>query len=350
MEFVEEKYIVDSNAIPKRIFVTGATGMLGSYVVSELLKAGGYEIWFSYRSEKSLEKLRKRLEYDSVADKYDTLIGYNVDLDIKQEMTTIFSKVDVVVNCAANVDLGRVDKARLIRDNIELASAVVSATKEAGVFKFIHISSIATLGSCSEGEDSIDENCLPVSLSGYNAYSISKFYAEAEVWKAINNGMNALILNPAVIIGSGDWANGSPSIFRRISNGLKFYPCGATGYVGAQDVARAVLCGINSDISAERFILCSENIGYGKFMTYCAESLGVNPPKYRIGKKMLGVGGFLLNIFSLLAIRGQMSANLLDTMSKTSVYNGNNFAKRFGFTYTPIKNIIDKCAKEYNNR
>jgi len=66
-------------------------------------------------------------------------------------------------------------------------------------------------------------------------------------------GLNAVIVNPSVIIGPGDWNNGSPKIFSTVYNGLKFYPRGTNGFVDVNDVVTAMVKLMNSDITTSRF-------------------------------------------------------------------------------------------------
>jgi len=94
----------------------------------------------------------------------------------------------------------------------------------------IHVSSVAALGDNKKGE-CINETSNWEKSETTSNYSISKHYAENEAWRASAEGLEVLILNPATIIGPGDWSTGSPALFRRINEGLNYYSSGSNGFV-----------------------------------------------------------------------------------------------------------------------
>src|SRR5204862_1154488 len=96
-------------------------------------------------------------------------------------------------------------------------------------------------------------------------YSISKYNAEREVWRGVQEGLNAVIVNPSIIIGPGNWTTGSSNIISSASKGMKYYTHGVTGFIDVRDVSRCMILLMENEIKNERFILCSENIAYKDF-------------------------------------------------------------------------------------
>lgn len=323
----------------KRCFVTGATGMLGSHVVSELFRRGYTSIGFSYKSNSSIEKLHDRLRRDGFSDVIGSLQPFYSELDDISSLTKYFSNYDVIVNCAAKVALSGCDEQYLLRDNIDITYRVATAAKAADI-NLIHISSIASLGETETDSESIDEECEIKTLKNKGAYSLSKFYSESEVWKLMSSGLRAVILNPAVIIGSGDWQHGSPAIFRLMSKQIRFYPSGSTGFVGVRDVARSVCTVIDKDIYNERFIVCSDNMTYREFMNICADALKIRRPNILLPN-------IVIKFIEMILYCLGRSTSLLRTLRTSSSYNGIKICNILGFQYSSVTTQITESAHEY---
>ena len=62
-----------------------------------------------------------------------------------------------------------------------------------------------------------------------------------EVWRAIAEGLNAVIVNPSTILGFGDWNNTSCALFKTAYNEFPWYTDGVNGFVDVNDTAKAVV-------------------------------------------------------------------------------------------------------------
>ena len=76
----------------------------------------------------------------------------------------------------------------------------------------------------------------------------TKFDAELEVWRGISEGLNAVIVNPGVIVGSGFWKRGSGAFITQISRGMNYYPSGKTGFICVKDVVKIMKDLMNKNI------------------------------------------------------------------------------------------------------
>ena len=86
--------------------------------------------------------------------------------------------------------------------------------------RFCHISSIAALGKTQDGSE-ITEDTYWIPSKRKSGYSLSKFFSEMEVWRGIEEGLDAVIVNPSIIMGPGNWEIGSPKLFQSIWKGFK---------------------------------------------------------------------------------------------------------------------------------
>jgi len=154
--------------------------------------------------------------------------------------------------------------------------------------KFCHVSSIATIGAAKPGELASEETFWKSSPENSN-YSISKYGAEREVWRASAEGLNVIIVNPAVIIGPGNWQQSSSNMFSKAYKGIKFYTEGSTGFIDVRDITKLMIRLMNSEQKNERFILSSENTSFKTFFDTIHSEFKKPKPNIKAGKLLSDV-------------------------------------------------------------
>src|SRR6476661_600678 len=140
----------------------------------------------------------------------------------------------------------------------------------------LHVSSIAALGE-PKADEIITEQTHWESNTRKHGYGLSKYESEMEVWRGIAEGLQAVIVNPSIIIGKEAGWQGSGQLFKTVKNGLRYYPSGSCGLVAVDDVVNAMILLMNSSISAERFIINAENWSYQRLFTKIADAFGSRP-------------------------------------------------------------------------
>ena len=118
----------------------------------------------------------------------------------------------------------------------------------------------------SAGNEPITEKAEWTEEHNSSYYGKTKYFAELEVWRGIGEGLSAVIVNPAIILGESNWLQGSTAIFKKVWDEFSFYTEGSNGFVDATDVATAMILLMESDIEAERFIMASEHHTYKQLM------------------------------------------------------------------------------------
>ena len=253
--------------------VTGATGFLGSYIIRQLLAEGQYTVVRAmHRSPATNEWL---------ADIADRVEWHTADLNDIFALEQAMQGVQHVYHAAATVSFESNARKAMMRANIEGTANIVNAAMQCGVQKFGHISSVAALGR-SKNKAMMDENTKWQTDPLNTGYSISKFYAEQEVWRAQAEGMDVVVVNPSIIIGAFDWRNASPALIKTVAKGLRVYTVGSTGFIDVRDVAKAIVNLVNSPISNERYVLNAENMTYKTFFDQTADALGVARPSIKV--------------------------------------------------------------------
>ncbi len=256
--------------MPHVVLVTGATGFLGSRLVSRLLKTG--------QSVRVLVRDASRLATCGLdPDDLEMIVGDITDPDA---VARAISGVATVYHCAAFVGLGGLsDRPRLRRVNVGGTATIVNAAIESGVRRMVFTSSIAALGRSDEHTECLDENTEWTESPLNSAYAISKYHSELEVYRGIAEGLDAVVVNPSVIMGPGRRGENTmqiaESIYRRK---LPALPSGATNVVDVEDVVSGHMAAMENGKCGERYLLAGENLSWTAIIETLARSLNVPPP------------------------------------------------------------------------
>lgn len=266
------------------ILVTGGTGLVGSHVLFDLCRSGE-RVRAIKRSNSSVENVKKVFSYyTSDAEKLVQNI-YWVDADLMDvpSLMDAMEGITEVFHCAAMVSFEAKHEEQMMAINGEGTANMVNAALAKGVKKFCHVSSVAAIGVAEKGELAHEETFWKSSPENSN-YSISKYAAEREVWRAAAEGLEMVIVNPSLIIGAGNWQQSSSNMFSKAYKGIKYYTDGATGFVDVRDVSRIMILLMKSEIKNQRFLLNSENKSFRYFFDIIHQEFGRPKPSIKAGK------------------------------------------------------------------
>ena len=320
----------------KKIFITGGTGFVGSYLIAALINKG-YKNITALKRQKSRTELIGNLEAQVNWIEGDIL---NV-LDLEEQMRGS----EWVFHCAAVVSHDPRDSEKMKHINAGGTANVVNACLESGVQKLIYTSSIAALNRVKNSKILDEESYWTPDSPVTSKYGLSKYLAEQEVWRGAAEGLSVAISNPSVIIGSGYWNSPTPRFFKMVQKGLHFYPEGSTGFVDIRDVVKGLILLAESEIQNERFIFSGENLTYLDFFSTIAEALQRKPPKIKIPQQLALVGAH--GLYPIYRILGKNSPLPVDTARVTGFLNSYNSRKSrdiLGLNYTPIAETIRQTA------
>jgi dihydroflavonol-4-reductase len=319
------------------ILVTGGTGLLGSYLLKALCMRGLHVRALYRTNAPGIEGCDPAL--------IEGVTGDVLDVTALEEAMEGISEV---FHCAAVVSFHPRRLKDMHRINVEGTANVVNACIRHGVRKLVHVSSVSALGRKRDGQ-TIREDAKWDEASNGSAYGRTKFLAEMEIQRGIGEGLNAVMVNPSIILGVGDWHKGSSAMFRNAFREFPWYTLGGTGLVDAQDVAEAIIRLMDSEISGERFIVSAENWPYRRIFTEMANGFGKRPPHMHARPWM----GELVWRWEALKSRFTGEEPLLtretaDTARVQIAYDHQKLLQALpGFRFRPLSESIAGYCREY---
>ncbi|MEH0158230.1 NAD-dependent epimerase/dehydratase family protein [Limibacter armeniacum] len=320
-------------------FITGCTGFIGSHIAQKIIDSGG--------KIKALK--RENSDLSSLGSLAEQIEWTDVNIMDPNNLQEAMQGTDIVIHAAATVSFNPAQKENMFKTNVQGTANIVNASLELGIKKFCHISSIAAIGS-SEHTLELDETNKWVNDDLTSPYSESKYLAEQEVWRGIAEGLEAVIVNPSVVLGVGDWQRSSVKVFNYITENPPYYPSGLLNYVDVRDVSEIVLKLIQSNTTGERFILNAEAIPYRKAFSIMAKHLGAKAPNKKLPLLLAKV---LVKIEAFRAWMANKEPKITDDLIRSTAkkyyYSNQRIKHKFGYEFRKLEDTMQWVGKHYNN-
>ncbi|MBC7383945.1 MAG: NAD-dependent epimerase/dehydratase family protein [Bacteroidia bacterium] len=331
--------------------VSGATGFLGAHVVCQLLQVGKTVSAFK-RHTSDLKEFQTIFDWYISKGLVDPKAVKNLHwvlvdvLDVDTLNDTLKGGV-VVYHCAAMVSFDPDDREMMMNINVEGTANMVNLSLLNGIKQFCHVSSIASLGRKKSREQITESNHWEDSKLNSN-YAISKYKAELEVWRAAEEGLNVVIVNPGVIIGVGDYTKGSNHLVQSVFKGMPFYSSGVNGYVDATDVARAMLLLVERNITHKRFVLVGANLSIREVFFSLADGFNKKRPSIQVKPWMAAIAWRINWVIRLFTKKGiAITEETARAATNESYYSSKKITSEINFTFTPIAQTIKECCASY---
>lgn len=325
-----------------KTLVTGASGLLGTYLIRALVEKG----------EGVIALYRKSIPADfsgeNASDAIEWVQGDILDVSLLQE---VMARCNKVYHCAGMVSFNPSHADALMKINVEGTANVVNVALDAGVEKLIHVSSVAAIGRKRDGQTVTEESKWEDNLNP-SVYGLSKYKGELEVWRAIAEGLQAVIVNPVIILGKGNWDSGSSATFKNAYQGFPWYTEGVSGFVDAADTVKAMMLLMESEINAERFILSAENRSYRSVFTEMANAFGSKPPRLKVTPLLASIVWRIERVKGwLLGKEPLLTKETAETAQQAVCFdNSKILAALPGFYFRPISETIVECCAHYNRK
>ena len=322
------------------ILITGTTGLVGCHLLYKLLQSD-VKVRALHRADSDLDRVKRVFSYytDDPQTLFEKVHWHQADLLDLAELDAAFQDVSEVYHCAALISFDPADKDRLYETNVVGTTNVVNLCVQYGIEKICYVSSIAALGDAYE--HSIINEEVDWDERTISNYAITKYKAEMEVWRAVQEGVPAVIVNPGIIIGPGFWHTGSGTLFKMVAKGQKWYPPGGTGIVTINDVIKAMTGLMASDVQNERFILVNKNMSYKEIFSIIAREFDKTVPARELQLWQLRI---LLPLdwlrATLLGKSRRITKDNLRSVSRKKMYDGQKIMDSLPFTYELISEAV----------
>jgi nucleoside-diphosphate-sugar epimerase len=331
------------------VLVTGGTGLLGSHLLYDLL-IQGRKVRAIRRTGSHINMVQKVFSYyhDNPGELAGRIEWVTADLLDPGSLEDAMEGITEVYHAGAIVSFRSGDKAKLLNVNVEGTANLVNLALLKGIEKFCHVSSIATLGRTAGQEVSTEETWWVPSRKN-SVYSLSKYSAEREVWRGMEEGLNAVIVNPSVILGPGFW-QGNSGLFRLVDKGLKFFTRGTNGYVDVRDVSLAMIRLMDGNHFGHRYICSAGNFSYQAIFSLMAKHLDRKAPGIYISPLMASLAWRAETVRALVTgTKPEITREMAITASQTYAYSSEKLCKTLNFEFRDVEETVREICRYYRN-
>ena len=329
------------------ILVTGGTGLVGSHLIYQLTLENNV-IRATHRADSDIERVKLLFKFYSknFNQLFKKIEWIEADLNNLSQLQDAFKDISFVYHCAACISFDPSRYETLRRVNIRGTANIVNLCIKNKIKKLCHVSSVATLGYNIK---EIDENNYWDGNKHKSAYAISKYGAEMEVWRGVQEGVKSVIINPGVIIGPGFSKSAFGTIIKMVTNKKRFHTCGKTGYVDVRDISNIMIRLMNSKIENERYILVNKNLSYKKVIDMVSSNLGLKNKSTFVSKSKLKIA----LVFDLVSSKifnkeRKLSKALCKTLTRNFNYSSKKIKKNLNFEFTSILETFEKSCQFYS--
>lgn len=328
------------------ILLTGATGLVGSHILFQLLTEGK-KVRALYRSESGKAAIERVFSYyhenpKALLEKAEWIQGDILDIPALEDA---FEGVTEVIHAAALVSFNPRRKREIMETNLSGTRNMVNLALDFGVEKFGYLSSVAAIGRGKDGIG-ISEKTEWQNSTQNSDYSLSKYQAEMELWRGTEEGLNVVIINPSIVLGPGFWEQSSGKLFSAVYNEFPFYSRGANAFVDVKDVADIMVRLMDSDIVNERFVIAPWNSSYREVMNAMAEEMGKKKPGVAANRLLIGVAWRFERLLNFLFNKEpNLTKQTADAGMRVNSYTSEKIKSALNYSFRPLEDTIGEYSK-----
>ncbi len=329
------------------VLVTGGTGLVGAHLLLHLLKKE-QAVRAIHRQNSDLKQVKNVFSYyeDNYNELFDKIEWIVADITDIPSLELAFKNITDVYHCAALISFDPNDYYKLQNINVKGTANIVNLSLAYGIKKLGYISSIAALGKNEVSSDITEQS--EWNDANANVYALTKYAAELEVWRGTQEGLDAVIVNPGVILGPGFWKTGSGKLFSKTARGLTYYPPNGTGFIAVNDVVKMIVELMESTIKNENYIAVAKNMTYKEVLSRISVALGKPRPKKELKIWQLNMLSKLDWLVTAITRRERkLSKMQVKGLKRQEIYDSEKIKKVLDFKYADIESVIIFASHQF---
>ncbi|MBN1317663.1 MAG: SDR family oxidoreductase [Anaerolineales bacterium] len=321
-----------------KALITGGTGFLGANLVKGLTESG-HEARILKRPTSQMDALEGLVFKEAVGDILD-----------EKSLMKAMDGCDWVFHVAAVSDYWRQGVDWLYRVNIEGTKTVLRAAQATGVKRLVYTSSAAALGVSTDGQPMDETNTFNISPRRF-PYGHTKHLAELEVQQAIRAGLDAVIVNPAVVIGPRDINKVSGSLVIEVARGLvRFYLPGGVNYVAVEDVVAGHIAAAEKGRTGERYILGGHNIPHREAIDVIVQV--TNGPRPLFTVPFWAIEPIAIGVAAARKVFGNripINSNQVRMSGQRLYFNTDKAVRELEMPQTPFRTAVERAFRWFKD-
>ncbi len=319
------------------IAVTGANGLLGSFIVRQLIQ----------HQEPFLAIKRKDSDISLLQDVNDGITWFDADVLDIVALNEAFRNVTHVIHTAAVVSFNPRRARNVMEINVQGTRNVVNACLANNVKRIVHISSVAALAA-QKGQTTITEENKWIETQQQTVYAKSKYLSELEIFRGQEEGISSVIVNPSLILAGANWDNSSAQIFKHIWKQSPFYSDGSVNYVDVVDVAKIIYMLLRMPVEAERFIVSAGKVRYKELFGLIAKEFGKKIPSIRVNKNFLKIGAYFETLrAAIIGSEPRLTKETARIADVNYLFENRKIVDQLNFEFQPIDKTLQRCCRYY---
>ena len=326
------------------VLVTGGTGLVGSHLLLQLVQKDT-PVKAIYRQGSNLQRVVTIFSYyvNNPQELFDKIEWVHADLLDVPALEIAFLNVEYVYHAAAFISFNPKDYSLLKKMNVTGTANIVNLCITNSIKKLAYVSTIGTIGKSYPNELATEEN--EWKENHVNVYALTKYKAELEVWRASQENVPVVIINPGVIVGPGFWGSGSGALFTTAKKGHSYYPPGGTGFVSVADVTQILIGLMVSETENERFITVSDNLSFKEILSLIVPKLGKKSPKTELKFWQLQIGRYGDWLLNVLTKKGRrITKNSINSLKHREFYSSEKIKNTLPMEFSDLEKTINHCC------
>jgi dihydroflavonol-4-reductase len=314
-----------------KVLVTGASSALGANIIRILLLRG-YPVRAFIRKSSNISALTGLpIEF------------FKGDIGDKNDLVEGIKGCEYVIHAAANMELSTGVTTKQEEDNIKAVEHLAKSCVDHKIKRLVYISTANTIGPGNKEHPGIEEN-KTAKWFERSGYAKSKLLAEELIQKhVLEDGLDALILNPSFMLGPYDTKPTSNRIILQFyKKRFNFIPPGGKSFIHVKDVAVAACNALTMGNPGENYLLTNENLTYLEFIMKLEELTGQKSMKIHIPRRLVYFLGNIGSVLENLGMKRELNRTNARMLCTTAFYKSSKAVRELNLPLTPIEKAMEE--------